>query len=179
MHRAIEITAPPASTDALIRELEKSDHLISLSVHRGASIKPPGDVLVVRALNRDADRVMQLVDEAHVKGQISVTTHELTSIVDPEHERAVANDFDEALWEESETSLRHQGRATANYLALMALGGAVAATAFVVTGSSQTISLVADSIIAPGLEPLAKLPVGLALRRGSGVGRGLWSAWGG
>ncbi len=175
MHRAIEITAPPASTDALIRELEKSDHLISLSVHRGASIKPPGDVLMVRALNRDADRVMQLVDEAHVKGQISVTTHELTSIVDPEHERAVANDFDEALWEESETSLRHQGRATANYLALMALGGAVAATAFVATGSSQTISLVAASIIAPGFEPLAKIPLGLALRRWSVVGRGVWS----
>jgi hypothetical protein len=30
VHRAIEITAPPASTDALIRELEKSDHLIGL-----------------------------------------------------------------------------------------------------------------------------------------------------
>jgi Domain of unknown function (DUF389) len=175
MHRAIEITAPSASTDALIRDLARSDHLISLSVHRGASIKPPGDVLMVHALNRDADRVMRLVEEASVEGEVSVTTHELTSIVDPEHEREVANDFDEALWEESETSLRHQGRPTANYLVLMALGGAVAATAFVETGSSQTISLVAASIIAPGFEPLAKVPVGLALRRWSVVGRGLWS----
>lgn len=171
MHRAIEITVPPVSTDTLIRELEKSDRLISLSVHRGTSIKPPGDVLMVHALNRDADRVMRLVDEARVEGEVSVKTHELTSIVDPEHERAVANDFDEALWEESKTSLRHQGRPTANYLELIALGGAVAATAFVVTGSSQTISLVAASIIAPGFEPLAKVPVGLALRRWSVVGR--------
>ena len=57
----------------------------------------------------------------------------------------------------------------------MALGGAVAATAFMVTGSSQTISLVAASIIAPGFEPLAKIPVGLALTRWNVVGRGLWS----
>ena len=176
MHRTIEITVPPAATDALIRQLEKSDHLVSLSVHRGASVKPPGDVLVVHALNRDADRVMRLADEARSEGQVSVTTSELTSIVDPEHEREVANDIDEALWEESETSLRHQGRTTSNYLSLMALGGAVAATGFMVTGSSQTISLIAASIIAPGFEPLAKVPMGLALRRWAVVGRGLASA---
>ena len=175
MHRTIEMTVPPASTDTLIAKLEKSDHLVGLSVHRGASIKPPGDVLVVHALNRDADRVMRLAHEAQSEGQVSVTTHELTSIVDAEHEREVSNDVDEALWEESETSLRHQGRPTSNYLALMALGGAVAATGFMVTGSSQTISLVAASIIAPGFEPLAKVPMGLALRRWAVVGRGLWS----
>ncbi|QIN78242.1 DUF389 domain-containing protein [Rubrobacter marinus] len=175
MHRTIEITAPPAATDFLISKLEKSDHLIGLTVHRGASIKPPGDVLVVHALNRDADRVMRLADEARSEGQVSVTTHELTSIVDPEHEQEVSKDIDEALWEESETSLRHQGRTTSNYLALMALGGAVAATGFMVTGSSQTISLIAASIIAPGFEPLAKVPMGLALRRWAVVGRGLLS----
>ena len=160
----------------MIAKLEKSDHLISLSVHRGASIKPPGDVLVVHALNRDADRVMRLADEARSEGPVSVTTHELTSIVDPEHEREVANDVDEALWEEAETSLRHQGRPTFNYVALMALSGAVCATAFVVSGSSQTISLIAASIIAPEFEPLAKVPIGLALRRWALVGRGLWSS---
>ena len=176
MHRTIEMVVPAESTDALIGQLEKSDHLISLTVHRGASIKPPGDVLVVHALNRDADRVMRLANEARSEGQVSVTTHELTSIVDPEHERAVSNDVDEALWEESETSLRHQGRPTPNYIALMLFGGAVAATGFMVTGSSQTLSLVAASIIAPGFEPLAKVPMGLALRRWAVVGRGLWSA---
>ncbi|MDP9487050.1 MAG: DUF389 domain-containing protein [Actinomycetota bacterium] len=132
-------------------------------------------MLVVHALNRDADRVMRLTDEARSEGQVSATTHELTSIVDPEHEREVANDVDEALWEESETSLRHQGRTTSNYLALMAFGGAVAATGFMVTGSSQTISLIAASVIAPGFEPLAKVPMGLALGRWAVVGRGLVS----
>lgn len=57
----------------------------------------------------------------------------------------------------------------------MALGGAVAATGFMVSGSSQTISLIAASIIAPGFEPLAKVPVGLALRHWAVVGRGLLS----
>jgi Domain of unknown function (DUF389) len=176
MHRAMEITVPPATRDSLIEKLEGVDGLIGLSVQREPSIVPPGDVLTVHALNRDADRIMRLAAAVQDGGQTSVATHELSSIVDPDKERAVANDLDEALWEESETTLRHQGRVTANYLTLMALGGAVATTGFIVGSPSQAISVVAASVISPGFEPLAKVPMGLALRRWGVVGRGLWSA---
>jgi hypothetical protein len=176
MHRAMEITVPPATRESLIEKLEGVDGLIGLSVQRGPSIVPPGDVLTVHALNRDADRIMRLAAAVQDGGQTSVATYELSSIVDPDKERAVANDLDEALWEESETTLRHQGRVTANYLTLMALGGAVATTGFIVGSPSQAISVVAASVISPGFEPLAKVPMGLALRRWGVVGRGLWSA---
>jgi uncharacterized membrane protein len=108
-----------------------------------------------------------------------VSTAELTSLIDPEHERKVANDRDEALWEEVETDLRYQGKLTPNYLGLMALGGAVAATGFAAESASQAISFVAASIIAPGFEPMAAIPIGLALRRWAVVGRGLLSIVGG
>jgi hypothetical protein len=65
----------------------------------------------------------------------------------------------------AQTGLRHQSRITANYLSLMALGGAVAATGLVVKSTPQAISVVAAAIIAPGFEPLAKIPMGLALRK--------------
>jgi hypothetical protein len=177
MHRTIEITVPPSCTDELIYKLEQLEHVINLSVVRGASIKPPGDVVTVHALNRGADQVMRLAEGAHKEGgDVSVSTAELSSIVDPKHERKVANDVDEALWEEAETGLRHQSRLTPNYLGLMALGGAVAATGLVVESTPQTISVVAAAIIAPGFEPLAKIPMGLALRRWDVARRGLTSA---
>lgn len=177
MHRTIEITVPPSCTDELIYKLEQLEHVINLSVVRGASIKPPGDVVTVHALNRGADQVMRLAEGAHKEGgDVSVSTAELSSIVDPKHERKVANDVDEALWEEVETGLRHQSRLTPNYLGLMALGGAVAATGLVVESTPQTISVVAAAIIAPGFEPLAKIPMGLALRRWDVARRGLTSA---
>jgi len=163
MHRALEITVPPAATDDLVGRLEEVDGLIGLSVHRGASVVPPGDVLTVHALNRDADEIMRLVDAAQDGGQVSVATHELSSLVDPDKDRAVANDLDEALWEEAETTLRHQG-------------GAVAATGFIVGSPSQAVSIVAASVIAPGFEPLAKIPMGLVLCRWGLVGKGVWSA---
>ena len=69
MHRTIEITSPPAATDALIGQLEELEHIIGLSVQRGASVVPPGDVLTVHALNRDADRVMGIVEGARAEAR--------------------------------------------------------------------------------------------------------------
>jgi hypothetical protein len=179
VHTEIELIVHPSYTDELIQELDGMDEVISLSVMREASIKPPGDVLTVHALNRGADEVMRLAERAHEWGEVSVSTSELTSLVDPKQEHKVANDIDEALWEEVETDLRHQGKLTVNYLGLMALGGAVAATGFAAESASQAISFVAASVIAPGFEPLAAIPIGLALRRWGVVGRGLQSMFGG
>jgi hypothetical protein len=179
VHTEIEIIVDPSYTDELIQGLQRLQGVISLSIVRGASIKPPGDVFTVHALNREVDEVLKLADAARKHGQVSVSTSELSSMIDPKHERKVANDIDEALWEEVETDLRHQGKLTMNYVALMVLGGAVAATGFAAESSSQAISFVAASIIAPGFEPLAAIPIGLALRRWAVVGRGLQSAVGG
>ena len=103
----IEIIVDPSHTDELSDSLQGLEEVISLSVVRAASIKPPGDVLTVHALNRGVDDVLRMADAARKHGHVSVSTAELTSIIDPEQERKVANDIDEALWEEVETDLRH------------------------------------------------------------------------
>lgn len=68
------------------------------------------------------------------------------------------------------------GAPTLNYLLLMAAGGAVAATGFFSTPPTQTIAFISASVIAPGFEPLAKVPLGLVLGRWHTVLRGLRSA---
>ena len=177
MHITIEIVVPPSYTNELIQELKQLDDVINLTVLREGSHKPEGDVVTVHALNRGADEVMRLADAARQEGQVSVTTSELTSIVDPGKAREVRNDVDEAIWEEAETSLRYQSRITANYLALMALGGAVGSTALMVTSETQqSMAIVAASIIAPGFEPWAKISMGLGLRRWAVARKGLTSA---
>ena len=99
---------PASHTNELIDDLEQLDEVIRLTAIREGSIKPPGDVLMVHTLSRGADKVMRLADTIREHGQVSISTHELTSIVDPEHHDKVSNDVDEALWEEAETGLRHQ-----------------------------------------------------------------------
>ncbi len=169
MQRTIEITAPPETMDSLLPDLLREEHVVSISRQRGTSVQPPGcDVVVVHALNRGTDAVMRAVAQAAARhpGPFSVATAELASLSDPKHQHAIDRDVDEALWEEMEAGLRHQGRITPNFLALMALGGAIAAAGlFAHDPAERAIATVAAAILAPGFEPLAKVPLGLVLRR--------------
>lgn len=175
MHRSLQISVDPSATEALTRDLARLDEVIGLSVHRGASIKPPGDVIEVHALNRGGDDVMRLVSRAQEHGPISLATGEVSSLIHPEHQERVNDDIDQALWEETETTIRHQAQLTVNFIALMALGGAVGATGYALAPVPQAIAFVAASVIAPGFEPIAKLPLGAVLRRPDLLRRGLRS----
>lgn len=169
MHRTIEITGTAAMIDSLLSGLSREEHVVGITRQRGGSVKPPGcDVVVVQALNRGTDAVMLSVAQAAARhpGPYSVATAELASLTDPDHQHAIDRDVDEALWEEMEAGLRHQGRVTPNFIVLMALGGAIAAAGlFAHDPAEQVIASVAAAIVAPGFEPLAKLPLGLVLRR--------------
>jgi len=177
MHRTLTLTLPAETTGWLLSELAGNPHIVSLSVHHGASVKPAGDVVVVQTLNRGADDVMRAVAEAGRRGPISVATAELASLSDAGHQDEIDNDVDEALWEELETGLRHQGRITANFLALMALGGLIGGAGLLATDEPhlQVMAAVAAAVVAPGFEPIAKIPLGIVLLRGKTVWRGLVS----
>jgi hypothetical protein len=176
VYRSFTISAPPAASDGLLASLERLDQVVSLSIERGASVKPPGDVITVHSLNSRAGDVLRAADEAHAHGQVSIATADVASLVDREHAEAIVKDTDEALWEETEAGVRHQSRPTHNYLLLMAAGGAVAATGFLSTPPTQTIAFVSASVMAPGFEPLAKVPLAIVLRRWTMLVRGLRSA---
>ena len=83
IHVTIEIVVPASHTNELIDDLEQLDEVIRLTAIREGLIKPPGGVLMVHTLNRGADKVMRLADTIREHGQVSISTHELTSIVDP------------------------------------------------------------------------------------------------
>jgi hypothetical protein len=176
VYRSFTISVPATATDELVPALERLDQVVSLSVERGASVKPPGDVITVHSLNSEAGDVLRAADEAHAHGEVSIATADVASLVDREHAEAIVKDTDEALWEEVEAGVRHQSRPTHNYLLLMAAGGAVAATGFFSTPPTQTIAFVSASVMAPGFEPLAKVPLAIVMRRSTMLVRGLRSA---
>jgi hypothetical protein len=180
MHHSIEIPAPMDATDGLLAELERLDGVITLNVLRGASVKPPGDVITVHALNRAVDAVLAATDTARRNGSvISVSTSELRSILDVESSREIDDDNDEAPWEEMERGLRHHGRLNMNYLGLMGLGGVIAVAGLVSPATPQALALASAGIIAPAFEPAAKLTLGLLRRRAYVIRRALIATVGG
>lgn len=165
MHRTLELAVPTPTACAAVDAIRAIDGVIGLTHHPGASVTPPGDVLTVHALNRSVDDVLRAAERTCGADAISVVTAEVASMTDARHQRQIDRDVDEAIWEELETGLRHQGRITSNYLALMALGGAIGAIGAVAEPSVAPIAYVASAVVAPGFEPVAKLPLGMALRR--------------
>lgn len=165
MHRRITIQGDGRAVSALATELAPLEGVIGLSHHREGSVKPPGDVLEVDVLNRYADEVLRRVRPAQADPQrpVIVVIAQSSAMVDRRHSGLIEHDADEALWEEMESDLRNHGRVSTNYVVLMALGGLIAASGFVLDPVSQAIAFVGASIIAPGFEPVAKLAQGLVL----------------
>lgn len=176
MHRTIEASVESHRTDRIIQELESHPYVVGLNVLRNVSVKPPGDTLLVHVLNKGADDVLRTIRSHTSDSHFSIITSEVASINDPQNQSKIDNDIDEAIWEEMETGLRHNGRLTSNYLLLMAIGGIVAAVGFVSEVQNQVIAFVASSIIAPGLEPLAKIPLGIVLQKRNVLWTGLRSS---
>lgn len=165
MHRTIEASVPSAATNKIIEELLSNPHVVSLNLIPKASLKPIGDTLFIHVLNRGADGVFKIIQK-HTNGrEFSILTSEIASLNDAQHQKEINHDIDEAIWEEMETGLRHNGRITQNYLILMFVGGVVATIGFISQVHDMVIAFIAASIIAPGLEPVAKIPLGIALRK--------------
>jgi hypothetical protein len=166
MHRMIEISVPPDVSPKLHQPLLSNPMVINFSLQKGGSQKPAGyDVLQVHVLNRGTDNVLSLVHQYCGKQNFSVVTSEVASLTDPANETAINHDVDEAIWEEVQTGMRHNGRLTPNFVMLMAIGGIITAVGFVANIQLQVISFIAASIIAPGLEPVAKFSLGIVLRK--------------
>ena len=176
MQRTVQVATPGDRTDQLIRQLEPLDEVIGLSVQRGGSVKPVGDVLTINALNQGIDEVLRRVAETCQGTNYSIATAEQASLINQQYDSIIENDIDEAIWEEIETGMRQQAHITVNYMLLMAIGGAIATVGLVLEPGPQAVAFVAASVIAPGFEPLAAVPLGLVVRNAHTVWRGMRSA---
>jgi hypothetical protein len=176
MHRTITITVPAGAADDLARALQALPGVVGLALHRGASLKPPGDELVVQSLSREADEVLRLARSAAGDGPLTVVTSEAASLTDRSAQGEIDRDRDEAAWEEMESQLLQKGRATPNFVALTALGGAVAVAGLASDPVPQAVAMVAASVIAPGFEPIAMVPLGAVLGRGRLIRAGFLAA---
>jgi Domain of unknown function (DUF389) len=179
MHHTIELAVPNEATAAVLTELADVDGVVQVSVERGASVKPPGDLVRVQVLNRDVDTVLTVASRARKYGSVSVATAESRAVIDEDVARAIDDDIDEAPWEEVERSLRHHGRMNVNYLLLMGIGAAIALGGLLSSPVAQALALAAAGIIAPAFEPMAKLSVGIVRRSAYTVRRALLAIGGG
>tara|TARA_R110002050_G_scaffold116899_2_gene233476 strand:- start:43 stop:969 length:927 start_codon:yes stop_codon:yes gene_type:complete len=173
MHRNIEVAVPTHLTPIILQSLLHNPNVINVVINEKASLKPVGDSLSLFVLNKGADEVLKIIAKNTQGEEYTVTTSEVASLNDPVHQEKIDQDVDEAIWEEMETGLRHNGRLTENFCTLMFVGGIIAAVCLVSDMPDLIFAFIAASIIAPGLEPLAKIPLGIVLGNKSVLTTGL------
>lgn len=176
MHRSFQIQLPADKTTDLVNDLLKIEEVIGVALYPNNSRKPVGDALSVQLLNRGADKVLRVVADRCGDTPYLVSTSMTESIIEPNQADKLEDDLDEAIWEEIETSMRHQGHISLNFVLLMALGGIMATIGIVSEPTRQAMPFVAAAIIAPGFEPIAGIALSVVLHRWQVLARALRSS---
>jgi hypothetical protein len=171
MPRQIQLSVEAARSDGLLGELRALDGLMGLSVHRGASIQPEGDVIDVLVLDRSMDALMGILDRqglGRIAGLTLVSSMPV-SVSSADFNEHIAQDSSRASWEEMELLIGQESNMTPNGMILMFISGVIATLGI----SSGTLHYVlAAMIIAPGFEPIVR--IGLGIVSGSGWRRGAY-----
>lgn len=157
MPRTVEVSVSPDKIDPMLERLNRMDGVVGLSLQRGVSLNPPGDVLTIRATNEGTRSVLNLLADLDVLDGGSILTSEPRSLMTRQYQNGIDRESNETIWDEMAFLLRRDTNLSANYLLLMALSGAVAAIGL----WTDTLHIVIGAmVLAPGFEPLLRIPFG-------------------
>jgi uncharacterized membrane protein len=170
MPRTVTVSLPSDRSDPLLEEVRRLPGLITLSVQRGISLKPPGDVVTLELTDRALTGLMHVLDRhgAGVDEDVSISVSEPVGMVSASSATAIARDVSSASFEEMDFMIARESNMDFFKVVVMAVAGLVAAAGI----ATNAVHLVVGAmLVAPGFEPLVR--VGL----GAGVASRGWK-WG-
>lgn len=171
MPQIVELVVPSERTQEALERIAAIDGVFSVGLIPGASVTPPGDVVTVTATNPAARFLLK--DVAQLELSRSLTTSSPGSVISAEHQDEIAAEGNEGLWDEMVLLLRRNANPTLNLLLLMGLSGAIAAVGL----WADTIHVViAAMLVAPGFQPLLRIPLGPLVGSGKFAVRGAIAA---
>jgi len=161
MARMIEAVVPSHRAERMAELLAARADVVGLSLQRGASRKPEGDIIRVHVTTDDMGNVVECLAAGGALSHGMMTILEPTAVLAPLAQDRVDRESNEALWEETASLIRRDTNVSVNYLTLMAASGSIAAVGLL----SDTVHIVVGAmLLAPGFEPLIRIPFGLLAR---------------
>lgn len=172
MARSIRVCVPSDLTEPLMTDLRRADGLVSVTLQRGASLQPPGDAINIDVTNTGLEEALEILVRHHVGKCGSVSTSEPLSLVSSSGQPEIDQETNEASWPEMASHFRRTCNISSNYLLAMLLAGIVAAGGL----WTDTVHIVVGAmVIAPGFEPILRVPFGLMAREREAWSQGLLS----
>lgn len=162
----LRVTVPPDRSDAVRQLFADCPGSAHVAVLRGASVAPPGDLVLADVARESADGLVAALREMGVDhdGGLSI------SGVDAAVSRAAARAEEEApgegadavVWEQVVRTTAAESSLSVAYLAFLTIATLLAAIAIVVDSAILTIGAM---VLGPEFAPVAAVAVGLVARR--------------
>ena len=160
------VTVPPAQVTAVVDRLEATIGVAHLAHLVGASLRPPGDVVLCDVAREAADDVIEWLQEQGIDRDGAITLTVLDTVVSDAAERAEdaapGHGTDALVWDELEAVVRDQATLTPSLLVVMAVASMIAGIGIVL---DSPILIVGAMVVGPEFGPVASLSVATVQRR--------------
>ncbi|MDV7197724.1 DUF389 domain-containing protein [Rhodococcus kroppenstedtii] len=170
----LRVISPADRTSDVLRMLDDTAGVATVSVMRDASVTPAGDVVDVLLAREGTDAViadLRRLGLTH-QGAIALTSVE-TVLADAAREaekRAPGEPDDAIVWDELIARTREESSLNATFLAFLTIACLLSAVGVIL---DSPVTIVGAMVVGPEFGPLAALAVGLVRRRGSMIRRSL------
>lgn len=159
MPRTFDITLPAGLTAQVLEHISPVEGVVAIRLQQGIGIRPSGDVITIEMTNRAMPQIMRILDQAGLsKGVISLKTTEPVSLVSLAMADPISLDTSESTWEEMDRMIAKESNMTLNSLVVMAVAGFLAAVGLEINALHI---VVAAMLIAPGFEPIVRIPLAI------------------
>jgi hypothetical protein len=123
--RVVELTVPSDRTDEVVRALGEVEEVLSVRLHRGVSLQPPGDVVSFDVLDDGYAKVMHLADHVGLGDDpaVAMTTSRPQAVASADATPRVVRDRSTSSWEEVQLTIGRESSMTRPKLLVMLLSG--------------------------------------------------------
>jgi len=162
----LRVTVPLDRTDR-VRELFENDAgTAHLAVLPGASVSPPGDLVLADVARESADALVSALRDmdVHRDGAIAITSVDaaVSSAARRAEERAPGDGADAVVWEQVVRTTDADSSLSVSYLAFLTIATMLAAIAII---NDSAILTIGAMVLGPEFVPLAALAVAMVQRR--------------
>ena len=164
----LRVTVPPDRTDDVLELLGRSPGTAHLAVLPGASVVPPGDVVLADVARESADALVGELRRLGVARDGGITMEAVDAAVstaaERAEERAPGDGADAVVWEQVVRTTDADSALSASYLAFLTIATLLCGVAIV---NDSAVLLIGAMVLGPEFAPLAGLALAVVHRRPS------------
>jgi uncharacterized hydrophobic protein (TIGR00271 family) len=168
----LRVTVAPDKTDRVRELFENDPGTAHLAVLPGASVSPPGDLVLADVARESADALVQALRElrVHEDGAVAITTIDaaVSRAARKAEERAPGDAADAVVWEQVVRTTDADSALSVSYVAFLTIATLLAAVAII---NDSAILTVGAMVLGPEFAPLAALALAVVRGRGRSARR--------